>query len=113
MESTGIEASSCDNTSLWRHMDGAKAIPVVPPRDGMTYMDTEPRTLLQKADANWDIFFSEARRRPTDAAASLLQDLSSGGSGDSILQQSVGRGTPRGPSDFAPPLMPQAALDTW
>lgn len=116
MEVAGIKVSAGDQSCLWRHMDGPSttALPVVPPRDhaGVTYRDSQPRTLVQKADASWDIFFSEARRRPTDAAVSLLQDLKDTGcGGDPVFLQ--GRGTPRGPNHFSPPLMPQAALDTW
>mmetsp|Transcript_80023 Transcript_80023/g.138901 ORF Transcript_80023/g.138901 Transcript_80023/m.138901 type:complete len:398 (+) Transcript_80023:86-1279(+) len=66
------------------------------------------RPITLKADAAWDLFFTEARRRPADAVVTLLQDLQC-----LSPEGSPARSVPGGPSHFAPPLVPAAVLDTW
>jgi len=123
LEATGVEVSG-NKSSFWKHMDGA----ATPKFDlagtanggrGVGYLRHHPDSpnLLLKADASWDLFFHEARRRPTDAAVQLLRDLQGGVHDGSVFE--LGRGSPvagSGPSRFSPPLMPQAAyvgMDTW
>lgn len=107
----------CAEPSLLGNRRTMKALTVatgVKMSGGKDDVQTAREHFIVKADASWDVFFVEARRRPTDAVVSLLQDLQCTG-GDSPTRLPVGSVPefPAGPSHFAPPLVPAAVLDTW
>lgn len=106
-DATGVKVNSAgDQSAVWKHMDGIGA-----PRFDLSSanLDSDP-SLLLKPDPSWDSFFNEARRRPTDAAVSLLHDLHFHGKSEAACH--VGTDV-SGPMRLAFPMIPQAAMDMW
>lgn len=111
MEATGVKVNSAGDQSP-KQKDEIVSHRLGLGGDRSVSLDRDPAPFVfQKADAAWDMFFNEARRRPTDATSSLLRDLHCG-RGKAEPARRVGL-PGSGPSHFSPPVLPQAALDTW